>query len=366
MLHPQLLVVGLVQGAMFLLIFRYVFGGAINTVAPIPYVDFLVPGYIVTGVLFAGMAASAGVAEDLEQGFIDRLRSLPISRFSVIAGRAIGDTILLATTLVVTIAVGFAVGFRIHTNVGQALFAYVLCVVFGFAFDWLFIYLGLVAGNAQAAQSMSLLVFPFTFVSSAFVPVDTMPSWLQPIADHQPITYMVDSVRALTVGAQPGQSTAGSIAGLHLVGGADRRLRPHRGGPLPQGLTAADAAADVGPRGLVGGTRRGQPAGPVALEGGDVVGVAQREADVVEALEEALRVSSSSGNGDLEPGAGAASARRSTSTVISSVGSASTAARSCRATVGRRPAPAPGRSWCSCCGRCRRSGARSRPRSRSP
>jgi len=196
---PQLIVVGTVQGAMFLLIFRYVFGGAIDA-GPVPYVDFLVPGFITTGVLFSGMAAAAGVAEDLEQGFFDRLRSLPIPRASVLAGRALADTGMLTWNLAVTAAIGFAIGFRLHGSVIEGLAAFGLCVVFGFAFCWLFITIGLVAGNAQAAQGMSLLVFPLTFVSSAYVPVDSMPGWMQTFAEHQPLTVMVDTVRALCLG----------------------------------------------------------------------------------------------------------------------------------------------------------------------
>jgi ABC transporter DrrB family efflux protein len=196
---PQLVVIGTIQGAMFLLIFRYVFGGAID-VGGIPYVDFLVPGFITTSVLFAGMGAAAGVAEDLEAGFVDRLKSLPIPRSSVLAGRAVADTALLGWTLAITTAIGFAAGFRIHGSATEALAAFGLCVVFGFAFEWLFIALGLFAGTPQAAQGMALLVFPLTFVSSAYVPVETLPGWLQAIAEHQPVTYMVDSVRALTLG----------------------------------------------------------------------------------------------------------------------------------------------------------------------
>jgi ABC-2 type transport system permease protein len=196
---PQLLVLGTVQGAMFLLIFRYVFGGAIEA-ARVPYVDFLVPGFVTTSVLFAGMGTAAGVAEDLEQGFFDRLRSLPVPRWALLAGRAVADTAILAWTLAVTVAIGFLVGFRIHGDVAEGLAAFGLCLVFGFAFVWVFVCLGLLAGNAQAAQGMSLLVFPFTFVSSAYVPVHTMPGWMQAVAENQPITMMVNAVRSLALG----------------------------------------------------------------------------------------------------------------------------------------------------------------------
>jgi ABC transporter DrrB family efflux protein len=198
---PQLIVVSSIQGAMFLLIFRYVFGGAIDVGSDIPYVDFLVPGFVVTGVLFSGMGAAAGVADDIDKGFFDRLRSLPVSRTALLGGRSLADTALVAWGLVITIAIGFLVGFRIHGSVGEALGAFGLCVVYGFAFTWVFICIGLLAGSAQAAQGMSLLVFPFTFVSSAYVPVDTMPSWMQPIAEHQPITAMSNAVRSLTLGS---------------------------------------------------------------------------------------------------------------------------------------------------------------------
>ena len=198
---PQLIVVGTVQGAMFLLIFRYVFGGAISAATTgVDYVDFLVPGYVVTGVLFSGTAAAAGVAEDLQRGVVDRLRSLPIPRPSVAAGRALAETVLVAWGAAVTTAIGFLVGFQLGGTVGEGLIAFALVVVYGFVFTWVFIVIGLVAGSAQAAQGLSLLVFPFTFVSSAYVPVETMPGWMQPIARHQPITYMVDSVRAWTIG----------------------------------------------------------------------------------------------------------------------------------------------------------------------
>jgi ABC-2 type transport system permease protein len=212
---PQLVVLGTIQGAMFLLIFCYVFGGAIGA-GGLSYVDFLVPGFITTGVLFSGMGAAAGVAEDLEQGFVDRLRSLPIPRSAPLAGRALADTAMQIWGLVVTTAIGFAVGFRIHGTVADALLAFGLLVVFGFAFEWLFITLGMFAGNAQAAQGMALLVFPLTFVSSAYVPVETMPGWLQAFAEHQPLTVMVDAVRALTQGPAA-EAMLGHSAGYFVV-----------------------------------------------------------------------------------------------------------------------------------------------------
>lgn len=212
---PQLVVVGTVQGAMFLLIFRYVFGGAIVS-GNLSYVNFLAPGFITTGIIWQGMASAAGIAEDHDQGFFDRLRSLPIPRSSVLAGRAVADTATQTWGLTIMTIIGFAVGFRLHAPIGNAVFAFALIILYSFAFEWVFITLGLFAGNAQAAQGMSLMLIPFTFVSSAFVPVESMPGGLQAVAEYQPITYMVDAVRTLTQGARL-EAELGHTAGYFVV-----------------------------------------------------------------------------------------------------------------------------------------------------
>jgi ABC-2 type transport system permease protein len=196
---PQLLVVGTIQGALFLLIFRYVFGGAIGGHNGVSYVNFMVPGFLVGGVLFSGMAAAAGVAEDVQRGVVDRLRSLPIPRAALATGRALAETLLALWGILVAAGVGYLVGFRPDAAVGDLLVALGLSTLFGFAFTWFFITLGLVSGSAQAAQGMSMIVFPFTFVSSAYVAVETLPGWMQPFARNQPVTAMIDSVRAWTV-----------------------------------------------------------------------------------------------------------------------------------------------------------------------
>jgi ABC-2 type transport system permease protein len=196
---PQLIVLATIQMSLFFLIYRYMFGGAIH-IPGIPYVDYLVPGLIATGVLFSGIGTAAAVAEDLEQGFIDRLRSLPIPRASVLAARALADTAIFAWGTVFTAGIAFAVGFGLHGSALDGVAAFGLVVLFGFAFEWLFIAMGLFAGNAQAAQGMGMIVFPFAFVSSAYVPVASMPGWLQVFAKHQPLTYMVDATRSLTLG----------------------------------------------------------------------------------------------------------------------------------------------------------------------
>lgn len=213
---PQLVVLGLANGAVFLILFRYVFGGAIST-AGVAYVDFLVPGFVATGVLFTGIGAAAGVAEDKAEGLIDRLRSLPMPRAAVLAGRALADTAILALGAAVSTGISFAVGFRLHGSVAAALGAFGLCIVYGFAFEWIFVLAGMAAANAQAAQGISFLVFPLTFVSSAYVPVASMPGWLQAFASHQPITYMVDAVRALTLGPA-GHALHGHPASWYVTG----------------------------------------------------------------------------------------------------------------------------------------------------
>ncbi len=197
---PQLVVVGTVQGAMFLLIFRYVFGGAITT-GGIDYVDFVVPGFITTGVLFNAMYAVVGMAEDMETGLIARLRSLPIPRSAVLMGRATADTAIQVWALVITVAIGFLVGFRVHGSVEGALAAAGLVLLFSVVFEWMFLLMGMVAGSVQAAQGFAVIVFPFSFVSSAYIPVATMPSWMRGFAENQPLTVMVNAVRTLSQGA---------------------------------------------------------------------------------------------------------------------------------------------------------------------
>ncbi len=194
---PQLLVVSALTSTMFLLIFRYVFGGAIGT-GTVDYVDFLIPALAAVSGLFA--SGAVGVAEDMESGLFDRLRSLPIPRPAVLIGRSIADTALNTWGTVITLIVGVLVGFRIHNGIPAALLALALCIVFAGAFSWLMIFIGLVSGSAQAAQGMSFSVFPLIFVSSAYVPIESMPGWMQPIAENQPVTAMVGAVRALVLG----------------------------------------------------------------------------------------------------------------------------------------------------------------------
>jgi ABC transporter DrrB family efflux protein len=209
---PALIVAGTAQGALFLLIFRYVFGGAVAHTGTLTYVDFLVPGFVVTGVLFQGMGASSGVADDLQSGLFDRLRSLPIRLLSIVTGRVSADTVLVAWGAFVMTVIGFAVGFRLGGTTLEGLAAFGLTILYGFAFVWLFITMGLVAGSPQAAQGLSFLVFPLSFVSSAYVPVSTMPGWMQGFANNQPMTPMVNTVRLLTGGPQAQELLGHSVS----------------------------------------------------------------------------------------------------------------------------------------------------------
>jgi ABC-2 type transport system permease protein len=197
---PGLSVMGIVQSAMFLFSFRYVFGGAIHAGAT-SYVDFLVPAYVASIVLFTGGGIAVAVAADRAEGFTDRLLSLPVSRYALVLGRVIADSTTNVWAIVSTAAFGFLFGFRLPGSWQDGLAALGLCVVYAVVFTVVFLVLGLYAPTAQAAQGMSLIAFVFAFISSAYVPAASMPGWLQPFAKYQPITPMVDAVRALLTGS---------------------------------------------------------------------------------------------------------------------------------------------------------------------
>jgi ABC-2 type transport system permease protein len=217
---PQLLMLGTVQGALFLFMFRYIFGGAINP-GGLDYVDFLVPGFLATGILWLGMPAATGVAEDAATGVHDRLRSLPIPRASVMFGRSIADTALTGWGLLVTTVVAFIVGFRLNADVAEVALAAVLLVLMAYCFMWVFISIGLTSKSAQAATgTCTLVIVPMAFISSAYVPADSLPGWMQPIANHQPFTIWSNALRSLTLGGADavglGHTTAYWV-GLSLV-----------------------------------------------------------------------------------------------------------------------------------------------------
>ncbi len=207
---------GVVQSALFLFSFRFVFGGAIHT-GTLAYVDYLVPGYVATIVLFTGGGIAVAVAEDRLQGFTDRLLSLPVPRSSIVLGRILADAATNSWAIVSTAAFGFLFGFRLGGSVLDGLAALGLCLVFGVVFTVVFIVIGLISPNAQAAQGLSMIAFVLAFFSSTYVPAASMVGWLQPFAKYQPITPMVDAVRALLVGSTADLGLALAWSALLLV-----------------------------------------------------------------------------------------------------------------------------------------------------
>jgi ABC-2 type transport system permease protein len=214
---PQVLGIAVVQSIVFLLMFRYVLGGAIG-VTGVEYVDFLVPGFVISGLLFTAGGASVAVAEDASSGLYDRLKSLPISDWAVMAGRGIADALLMVIVALITTGVGFVIGFSMNASVVDVLLALGLLVVYALTVACIFVWLGLVSGNAQAAQGLSILAVPFSFISSAFVPIATMPGPVQAFAKAQPLTFWVNSWRGLLLG-DPVTRTFDHSLEYYVIGG---------------------------------------------------------------------------------------------------------------------------------------------------
>jgi ABC-2 type transport system permease protein/oleandomycin transport system permease protein len=217
---PQLLIFSTIQPVMFLLLFAYVFGGAIKTPG-VNYINYLIPGIIVQTVIFGAMQTGVGLADDLSKGMIDRFRSLPMARSAVLAGRTISDTLRNLFVVFLMSGVGFIIGYRFHESLGDAVLAILLTVSFGFAFSWISATIGMAVKNVETAQVAGFIwVFPLVFASSIFVPVNSMPTWLQAFAKISPITVTVNAVRALSLGTPIGNNLWYSllwIAGILLV-----------------------------------------------------------------------------------------------------------------------------------------------------
>jgi ABC transporter DrrB family efflux protein len=216
---PQLLLFATVQPVMFLLLFTYVFGGAIAVPGDVSYIDFLIPGILVQTVMFGSTNTATGLTEDLAAGVIDRFRSLPMARGAVLGGRTFADLVRSAAVNTLMIFVGFLIGFR-PDGIPQLLAGLILALMFGYSMSWVFAAVGLVARTPEAAQSASfLVVFPFVFASSVFVPVQSMPSWLQVFAENQPVSVIATTVRGLTFGieALPSGKTIEGMVALSLV-----------------------------------------------------------------------------------------------------------------------------------------------------
>jgi len=199
--QPDLLIAYTVQPVMFVLLFVFVFGGAIQTPG-FDYVDFLMPGIIVQSIAFGGFVTALGLAEDVKKGLIDRFRSLPMSRGAVLMGRTISDIALNCLSLVVLLTVGFAAGFNFHdANAVEIAAGVVLCLLLGYAFSWIFALIGLFASSPETANAVGFIaIFPLTFASSIFVPVETMPDGLRQVAEANPFTTIADAVRSFWLG----------------------------------------------------------------------------------------------------------------------------------------------------------------------
>ena len=194
---PELIVFTAIQPVMFVLLFRYVFGGAIHVPGG-NYVNFLMPGIFVQTVAFGGVTTGIGLAEDMQRGLIDRFRSLPMSSSAVVSGRTVADLARNLFTVVIMLIVGFLVGFRPGGTIFEFLLGIFLVMGVSFAFSWISAFIGLLVRSVEAAQSGGFIwIFPLTFASSAFVPTATMPDWLRPLAEHNPISLLANALRGL-------------------------------------------------------------------------------------------------------------------------------------------------------------------------
>jgi ABC-2 type transport system permease protein/oleandomycin transport system permease protein len=208
---PELLIAFTVQPIMFVLLFNYVFGGAIKTPG-YSYTDFLIPGIIVQNIAFGGFVTALGLNEDLHKGLIDRFRSLPMARPAVLAGRTMADIVTNALSATILVITGLLIGFSFHTSFPEAIAGFGLLLLFGYAFSWFFALVGMLAKTPEAANSLAfIVVFPLTFISSAFVPVQSMPEVLRGFAEVNPFTIMVDAMRSLWLGAPAGNNVWGAV-----------------------------------------------------------------------------------------------------------------------------------------------------------
>jgi ABC-2 type transport system permease protein len=210
--QPDLLTGYTIQPVMFVLLFVYVFGGAIQTPGYSDYADFLLPGIIVQTMAFGGFTTALGLSDDLRKGLVDRFRSLPMARSAVLTGRTFADIALNSLSLVVMISVGLAVGFSFSSSPLEVVAGIGLMLLIGYTFSWIFAWIGLIVSSPESANAVGfILIFPLTFASSAFVPPESMPSGLQTFAEINPFSTMVDAARALFVGGPAGNDVWGAL-----------------------------------------------------------------------------------------------------------------------------------------------------------
>jgi len=213
--QPQLLLFSTVQPIMFVLLFSYVFGGAIGGSLPagVSYKDFLLPGILIQSTAFRATQTAIGLSEDMKRGVIDRFRSMPMARSAVLLGRTTADLVRNVLIIGLMIGVGYLVGFSFQAGVIPALACVALVAAFGFALSWIFAFVSLVVQGAETAQTAGfVLLFPLVFASSVFVPISSMPDWLQPIAEASPVTLTANAARTFALTGGVPSSLAGSLA----------------------------------------------------------------------------------------------------------------------------------------------------------
>jgi ABC transporter DrrB family efflux protein len=209
---PQLLMFAIIQPVLLLVLLRYIFAGAVRM--PVAnYVDFVVPAIFIEAVLVGAMTSAIGIAEDLKSGMIDRLRSLPMARSAVLAGRSLTDLVRSTIALAVMIGIGTAVGFRFHSDAGRIVLGVVVVLAFGYALCWMNASIGIMTKDPESATNAGTLpTFVFLFASNAIVPTVDLPSWLQAFARNQPLSVAATAVRLLFEGGAAGHFVWLSLA----------------------------------------------------------------------------------------------------------------------------------------------------------
>ncbi len=207
----QLVTLVILQPVLLIVLFRYVFGGAVAT-GEASYADFLIPGVFAANSVLVATTVSVSIAADMSSGIIDRFRSLPMVKSAILGGTILANAVRSLSALAAMVLIGVLVGFRPDAGIGEWLAAIGLLVFVSFAFSWLLAVFGLVAGSVEGAQQMGALIWPFTFVSSAFVPAQSMPGWLRGFAGNQPITQAIEATRALLLGQPVGNHALVTVA----------------------------------------------------------------------------------------------------------------------------------------------------------
>jgi len=205
--EPETLAEVTIQPILFVLMFAYVFGGAIRIPGGGNYHEYLIGGMLGMGLAQTAPGTAVAVVSDMSTGLIDRFRSLPMSRAAVLTARTIADLLTQMIGAVVVAGIGLAIGWRVHTGAGDVIAAFALALLFGYAFTWAGVCLGMVLRSPEAAQQSGFIIFlPLTFISSAFVPTQGMPGWLQPVAEWNPMSSLAAACRHLFGNPNPAAS----------------------------------------------------------------------------------------------------------------------------------------------------------------